>query len=127
MTAWLTLAGILAVGAAPPVDALFTEEAAVLAVARDDQTEARKSNRLRKVVTVRDAVTVLTTYRVVTRDQYLEYAHQPGATGSVTVRGVGVCLWKIEPGYAAVVTLPGGDGRIYLLHPDLKVPVARGK
>src|SRR5262245_6005937 len=128
MAAWLTLVPLAFLAVAPPprAGAPFTDEAAILAVARDDQTEALKTKRLKKEVTITDAVTVLTTYRAVTRDQYLEYAHRFGATGSVTVKGVGVGRWAIEPGYAAVVTLPRG-GRVYLLHPELKVPPVSGK
>ena len=129
MTGWLSFASLVGLLAAPagPAGGRFTDESAILAVGRDDQTEALKTKRLKKEVTVTDAVKVLTTYRAVTREQYLEYAHQPtGATGSVRVKGRGMCLWEIEPGYAAVVTLPHGR-RVYLLHPGLKVPMARGK
>jgi hypothetical protein len=112
---------------AGPDSGPFTNESAILAVTRDDQTESLKTKLLRKEVTATDAVNALTTYRVVTRDQYLEYAHQLGATGSVTITGRGTYLWDIEPGYAAVVTPPRGGGPVYLLHPDLKVPAAQGK
>jgi hypothetical protein len=130
MAAWLTpatLAGVLAVTAPPAPGGPFTGEAAILAVARDDQAQALKTKLLKQEVTITDAVKVLTTYRVVGRDQYLVYAHQGGATGSATVKGLGVCLWEIEPGYAAVVTLPRGGRQVYFLHPDLKVPAVPGK
>ena len=97
----------------------FTNESEILAVARDDQAEAVKTKRLGKELTITEAVKVLTTYRVVARQQYLEYAHQSGATGAVTIRGRGKHLWDIEPGYAAVVTPSRGGAPVYLLHPDL--------
>ncbi len=105
---------------------LFTDESSILAVTREDQTRDLEIQRLRKEVTLTAAIKVLTTYRVVTRDQYFIYTHQSGAYGSVTSKGRGTCLWEIELDYAAVVTLPNG-GRIYLLDPGLKVPAAPTK
>jgi hypothetical protein len=127
MTTWLAIACLLGPPPALGAGEVFVPEAAILAVARDDQTWALKTRALKKEVTITDVVKVLTTYRIVTRDQYLVYAHTlAGAYGSVKIKGRGTCLWAIEPGYAAVVTLPAGC-KVYLLRPDLEVPAATGK
>lgn len=104
----------------------FQDEGAILAVSREDPAIPLKTKLLNKEVTLPEAVKVLTTYRVVTRDQYLTYAHQVGANGSVTLKGGVTCLWQIESGYAGVVTLPAGQ-QVYLLRPDLKVAQGEGK
>lgn len=101
-------------------DEPFQNERNILAIHREDQTQALQTEMLKKEVTLTEAIQVLTTYWTVTAEQYLGYSHQVGADGSVTLQGGVTCLWKIEPGYAAVVTSPSGRP-IYLLHPDLKV------
>ena len=127
MTRWLFLASLVILFASCATlhaEKPFTEEPAILAVERDDQTQALKTKLLKKEIVVTEVVKVLTTYRAVTRDQYLSCDHQiAGACGSVKLKDRGTCLWRIEPDYAAVVTLPGGV-EIYLLRPDLKVPAA---
>jgi hypothetical protein len=127
MMSWLTLACLL--GLPPVLDAgeVFVQEAAIRAVTMDDQTQALKTKAIDKEVTITEAIRVLTTYRIVTRDQYLNYDHALGvACGSVKIKGRGTFLWAIEPGYAAVVT-PSQGGTVYLMRPDLKMPAAKGK
>jgi hypothetical protein len=105
----------------------FTDEAAILAISREDQANDLRTRRLRKELTLPAAIVALTTYQKVTRDQYLTYAHQSGAHGKVTLKGGKEYSWDIEPDYAA--TLKGADGAIvYLLHPKLAIPAeAKGK
>ena len=116
-----TLALVVLVGTCETLRAegAFTQETAILAISREDQTEALKTKRLRKEFTLTETIRVLTTYRVVTRNHYIRYAHTLHfAEGAVTVKEHGNCQWQIEPNYAGVVTLPAGR-RIYLLRPDL--------
>jgi hypothetical protein len=105
----------------------FTDEASILAIAREDQANDLKTRRLKKEFTLPAAITVLTTYKMVSRDQYLTYAHQAGASGMVTLKGGKEYSWDIEPDYAA--TVKGADGNvIYLLHPKLDArAVPKGK
>ncbi len=127
MTTWLAIACLLGAPPALGADEVFVQEAAILAITMDDQTHALKTRAIEKEVTITEAIRVLTTYRVVTRDQYLNYDHTDGiACGSVNIKGQGTYLWAIEPGYAAVVTLPVG-GKVYLMRPELDVPAAKGK
>jgi hypothetical protein len=101
----------------------FTNEASILAISREDQANDLKTKRLKKELTLPAAITVLTTYRTVSRDQYLTYAHQAGAYGKVTLKGGKDFSWEIEPDYAAKVKGAGGE-TIYLLHRSLDVPLA---
>jgi hypothetical protein len=99
----------------------FTREPAILAVSREDQTNALKTRLLKKEVFLPEVITALTTFNKVTRDQYLLYDHQlAGAQGTVTLKDGKTYKWKLEPGYAAEVTSPGGD-KTYLLDPRLPV------
>jgi hypothetical protein len=105
----------------------FTDEASILAVSRDDQANDLKTRRLKKEFALPAAITVLTTYQKVSRDQYLTYAHRSGATGKVTLKGGKEYSWDIEPGYAARVKGARGE-IIYLLHPKLDAqPAPKGK
>jgi hypothetical protein len=98
----------------------FTTETNILAVSREDQTEALKTKVLEKEFTLRDAVVALTTFKQVTRDQYYIYAHRGiGAEGTVTLSGGKKYRWDIEPGYAARVADEQG-AVVYLLAPSLK-------
>jgi hypothetical protein len=127
MTTCLAIACILGPSSRLCATEVFVGEAAILVISRDDQTQALKTKAIEKEVTISEAIRVLTTYRVVTRDQYLNYDHTVGvACGSVKIKGRGTFLWAIEPGYAAVITPPQG-GMVYLLRPDLDVPAAKGK
>jgi hypothetical protein len=97
----------------------FAQESGILAVTREDQTNALKTRQLKKEVSLSEAIAVLTSFDKVTRDQYLTYAHQPtGARGTVTLKDGNTYTWEIEPGYAATVTDAKG-GTTYLLHPRL--------
>ena len=97
----------------------FTTESEILAVSREDQTDALKTKLLRKVVTLSDAISVMTTFKKVSKLQYLIYDHQIGARGTITLTGGRHFSWEIEPGYAARIR--GDDGAVvYLLHPDAK-------
>ena len=128
MTRLLTLACVLA--ALPALregEAFARDESDIVAVSLDDQAQALKTKAIKRGVGITEVIKVLTTYRVVTREQYLIYDHTVGvACGSASVKGGGTCLWAIEPGYAAVVTPPRG-GEVYLLHPDLKVTRQAGQ
>jgi hypothetical protein len=66
----------------------------------------------------------LTTYRKVSRDQYMVYAHQPGVRGTVTLKGDVAYRWQIEPDYSATVTDERG-ATMYFLHPRLKIHPTR--
>ena len=68
---------------------------------------------------IKDAISVLTTYVKVTRDEYEIFAHSLGARGSVTLKSGSTFQWEIEPGYAAVVRSAGQEP-VYLLLPKLK-------
>lgn len=116
----------LATAAVEPADPSFTDEASILSVSRQDQTEAVKSGSLKKELTLPQVIEVLTSYRKVDRDQYLLYAHQIGAFGTVTLKGGTTYLWEIEPNYAATVTAHRGK-TVYLLHPRLKAEPARDR
>jgi hypothetical protein len=127
MTTWLAFTCLLGPPPALGATEVFVGEVAIMAVTMDDQAWALKTKAIDKEVTITEAIRVLTTFRVVTRDQYLSCDHTDGvACGSVTIKGRGTFLWAIEPGYAAVVTPPVGD-KVYLLRPDLDVPAAKGK
>jgi hypothetical protein len=127
MTTWLAIACLLEAPPALGADEVFVQETAILAITMDDQTHALKTRAIEKEVTITEAVRVLTTYRVVTRDQYLNYDHTDRiASGAVNIKGRGTFLWAIEPGYAAVVTPPVG-GKMYLMRPELEVPATKGK
>jgi hypothetical protein len=106
----------------------FTQESAVLAVSREDQTNALKARLLKEEVPLSQALAVLTTFKKVTQEQYLIYDHQVGARGTVTLKDGKTYTWAIEPGYAATVTDAGG-ATTYLLPPRLAGPAdaARGK
>jgi len=101
----------------------FTDEASILAASRDDQANDLKTKRLKKELTLPAAITVLITYKTVSRDQYLTYAHQSGASGKVTLKGGKEYSWDIEPDYAAKVKGANGE-TTYLLHPKLKIQPA---
>jgi hypothetical protein len=117
------VAWVLGAGAACRAGEPFTDEASILAISREDQANYLKIKRLKKELTLPSVITVLTTYRSVSRDQYLTYAHQFGVNGKVTLKGGKEFSWEIEPDYAAKVK--GADGEIiYLLHPKLDVPLA---
>lgn len=100
----------------------FVDDASIVAISREDQTSALKARLLKKEFTLSEAISVLTTYKKVTRDQYIVYVHQPGARGLVTIRDGTVFAWEIEPTYAATLKSPA-TGTIYLLRPD----IAEGK
>ena len=103
----------------------FTDEASILSVSREDQTEALKTGLLKAEVTLPQVIEVLTTYRKVTREQYRLAAHQiAGARGTVTLKGGVTYLWEVEPNYAATVKGHHGE-TVYLLHPRLKIEPAR--
>ena len=105
----------------------FTDEASILAISRDDQANDLKTRRLKAEVTLPAAIAALTTYRTVTREEYLTYAHRSGALGKVTLKGGKEYSWDIEPGYAATVRGAGGE-IIYLVHPKLDAqPAPKGK
>jgi len=83
---------------------VFTTVSNIMAVSRDDQTMALKTDLLIKEVTIPDVVTVLTTFKKVTKAQYMIYDHMiPGARGTVTLRGGQLYTWELETGYAARV------------------------
>jgi hypothetical protein len=121
------VASVLGAGFACRAGEPFTDEASILAVSRDDQANDLKSKRLKKEFTLSAAITVLTTYKTVSKEQYLTYAHQSGASGKVVLRGGKEYSWDIEPDYAAQVK--GAHGEIvYLLHPKLDAqPAPKGK
>lgn len=103
----------------------FTDEASIMSVLREDQAEALKAQVLKKELTLPQVINVLTSYRKVTRDQYLVYAHRGlGARGSVTLKDGTIYVWEIEPDYAATVTAVP-DETVYLLHPRLETESAR--
>jgi hypothetical protein len=118
------IATMLGAGSACRAGEPFTDEASILAISRIDQANDLKTRRLKKEFSLPAAITVLTTYRTVSRDQYLTYAHQSGAHGKVTLKGDKEYTWNIEPDYAAKVKGAGGE-IIYLLHPKLDVPLAQ--
>ncbi|HEV2296247.1 MAG TPA: hypothetical protein VGR35_20550 [Tepidisphaeraceae bacterium] len=120
------LACTLAIAAVDRAEPSFTDEASILSVSHEDQTEAVKTGLLKKEVTLPQVIEVLTSYRKVNRDQYLIYAHQSGARGAVTLKGGTSYLWEIEPDYAATVTAHRGE-TVYLLHPRLKTEPAGGR
>ena len=99
------------------VGEVFADESAMLAITREDQTNAIAIRMLKNELTLSQAIVVLSTYQKVTRDQYMIYAHQPGARGTVTLKDGSVFSWEIEPGYAARVR--AGETTIYLLRPGL--------
>lgn len=108
---------------------LFTDEAAILAISREDQTNALKTGRLKRELTLSAAITVLTTYRSVTQERFLIFAHQPGVSGKLILKNGKAYTWTIEPDYAATLKGPGGE-TIYLLHPKLDIkpaPMERGR
>jgi hypothetical protein len=99
----------------------FTQESAILALTREDQTKALKTRMLKKEVTVSEVIAVLTSFNKVTREQYLTCDHQAsGVRGTVTLKDGKTYTWEIEPGYAATVTDRKGE-KTYLLHPNLTV------
>ncbi|HEV2296782.1 MAG TPA: hypothetical protein VGR35_23270 [Tepidisphaeraceae bacterium] len=118
------LACTLAIAAVDRADPSFTDEASILSVSREDQTEAVKTGLLKKELTLPQVIEVLTSYRKVNRDQYLVYAHQIGARGAL--KGGTTYLWEIEPDDAARVTAHRGE-TVYLLHPRLKTEPARDR
>jgi hypothetical protein len=121
----ILFAGLLLCCPAARAGEPFTDELSILAVSREDQTNALKTKLLKKEVSLTEVITVLTTFHKVTREQYLVYDHQlTGARGSVTLKGGKNYTWAIEPGYAATVKGAQGD-TTYLLHPKLKVEPAR--
>ena len=100
---------------------VFTTEGQILAISRQDQSNAIKTKMVKRAVLLTEVITVLTTYRKVTKDQYMIYAHQIGVAGTVTLTGGKSYTWSIEPGYAATVTSAKND-EVYLLRPELRVP-----
>lgn len=98
----------------------FTDESQILGVSRESQADALKTRRIKKELTLSEVLVVLTTYRTVSREQYLIYDHVGGVQGTVTLTGGQVYLWVIEPGYAATVVDHQGH-TTYLLRPDLEV------
>lgn len=98
---------------------VFTPEDHILAVSRQDQSNAVKIKMVQREVLLTEVIKVLTTYRKVTKHQYMIYAHQIGLSGTVTLIGEKKYTWSIEPGYAATVKSEGGK-EVYLLHPELK-------
>lgn len=117
------LASGLSVAPVERADPSFTDKESILAVSRYDQAPALKTKLLEEELTLAPVIEVLTTYRKVSREQYLVYAHQTGACGTVTLKGGATYLWEIEPGYAATVTGHRGV-TTYLLHPRLKIEPA---
>ena len=96
----------------------FTENCSIMAISREDQTNALAIHLLKNELTLSDALVVLTTYRRVTSEEYMLLAHQPGARGTVTLAGGASYRWEIEPGYAAELTM-SEQPTVYLLRPGL--------
>lgn len=92
----------------------------IMAVSREDQTEASRIKLLKQEVTLSDVLDDLTTFKEVTKQQYMVYDHLPGARGTVTLKGRGVCKWELEHGYAAQINDEHGVFT-YLLAPSLAV------
>jgi hypothetical protein len=102
---------------AQQTNAVFTTVSNIMAVSRDDQTQALKTRLLDKEITIPDIVTVLTTFETVTRARYMVYAHRPtGAKGTVTLTSGRLFKWELEPGYAARIEDTNGVVT-YLLSP----------
>jgi len=96
--------------------ATFTTETNILAITREDQSNALKTKALRHEVTLSDVLQVLTTYSAVDKEAFLSFAHQLGATGTVTLVNGKTFVWHIEPDYAAVITDDQG-AKVFLLKP----------
>ena len=97
----------------------FTSEEQILAVSRQNQSNAIKTKIVKREVLLTEVIKVLTTYRKVTRHQYMIYAHQLGLSGTVTLTKGKSYTWSIEPGYAGTVKSADGE-EVYLLRPELK-------
>lgn len=104
---------------------VFTTEGQILAVSRQDQSNAIKTKMAKREVLLSEVIKVLTTYRKVTKHQYMVYAHQIGVFGTVTLAEGTSYAWAIEPGYAATVKTAGGE-ETYLLSPELKTEQPAG-
>ena len=109
---------------------VFATEEQILAVSRQDQSSAIRTKSVNREVFLTEVIQMLTTYRKVTKHQYMTYAHQIGISGTVTLTNGKVYTWSIEPGYAATVKSLDGE-EIYLLRPELKTepapPAGRGE
>ncbi|MCX7047701.1 MAG: hypothetical protein NTX50_19725 [Candidatus Sumerlaeota bacterium] len=102
---------------------VFTTEKQILAVSREDQSNAIKIKMIKREVLLTEVISVLTTYSKVTRHQYMIYDHQIGVSGTVSLTDGKSCKWMIEPGYAA--TVKSADGvEVYLLRPDLRIELS---
>ena len=69
---------------APRIDPSFTDEASILAVSRQDQTDALRTRLLKKELMLPEIINVLTNYRKVSREQYSVYDHQGGARAGLS-------------------------------------------
>ena len=99
-------------------DEPFMVERLIAGITRQDQSDAIRAGLLKRELTLSEAITALTTFARVSHEEYMTYAHQPGARGSLVLVGGVTLLWEIEPGYGAIVTTYEND-RVYLLHPSL--------
>lgn len=97
----------------------FTDELAILGVSRMDQSAALESKLIEEEVGLCEVILVLTTYEMVSRQEYMVLAHQIGITGTVVLKGGETFLWSIEPGYAGTVTDSKGE-LVYLVHPKIR-------
>jgi len=104
---------------------VFTFEEQILSVSRQDQSNPINTRMVKREVLLTEVIKVLTTYRKVTKHQYMIYAHQPGLSGTVTLIGEKKYTWSIEPGYAATVKSEGGE-EVYLFRPQLKTEPPAG-
>lgn len=96
----------------------FTNDSEILAVSREDQTNAIRTKILKSEFTVSQAIVALTTFKKVTRERYLDFAHQIGVTGTVTLKGGKTYSWSIEPDYSATVKDLQGE-KMYLVNSKL--------
>lgn len=98
--------------------AVFASDNQIAAVTREENNHYEK-----RPVFLSEAISILTTYRVVTKDQYMVYDHGLICTrGTVSLTNGTTYKWFIEPDYAVKLTAPDRGETIYLLHPYLKVP-----
>ena len=126
----LSLVTLLITGTSPGASApesvpVFTTETQIVAVSRQDQSNAIKIKMVKREVLLSEVIKVLTTYHKVTRHQYMMYAHQIGVLGTVTLADGKGYTWSIEPGYAATVKSADGE-EVYLLRPELKTKASVG-
>ena len=113
----LCLSGVLLNTTWAAAEQTFAKPSDLSAITREDQTKALKIKAIRSEVTLADAIQVLTTYRRVSKKEYMKLAHQIPAKGTVTLTDGKQYKWEIEPDYAAKVINP--DGAVtYLLRPQ---------